>query len=108
MKFKAKGSRKCELVNAKRTVKPVDAAQTLVPSTLKMAALSRLPVATRLNEISAMSTMKMYAVVSTLCQHRLHHSTQSAYLRVQNIDGGRVRAYLATTWQLDIEKSRKG
>lgn len=87
MTIKGKGSCKCELVNAGRTLKPGDAAQALVPSTLKMAPLSRLPVATRLNGISAMSMMKMYGVVSTLCQHRLHNPTQSAYLRAQRIDG---------------------
>ena len=32
------------------TVKPAEVAQTLVPSVLKMAALSRLPVPTRLEE----------------------------------------------------------
>lgn len=47
-------------LNAKRTVKPDDAAQTLVPSTLKMAAWSRLPVAIRLNGVSVMSMMKIY------------------------------------------------
>lgn len=60
VKFKGKVSCICELVNAKRTIKPGDAAQTLVPSTLKMAALSRWPVATRLNRNSAMSIIKMY------------------------------------------------
>lgn len=87
MTIKGKGSCKCELVSAGRTLKPGDAAHALVPSALKMAPLSTLPVATRLNGISAMSMMKMYAVVSTLCQHRLHNPTKSAYLRVQRIDG---------------------
>ena len=63
-------------LNAKRTVKPDDAAQTLVPSTLKMAAWSRLPVAIRLNGVSVMSMMKIYTVVGTLCQHTLHQVNQ--------------------------------
>lgn len=63
----------------KRTIKPGDAAQTLVPSTLKMAALSSLPVATRLNGVSVMSMMRMYTVVGTLSQHMLHNSSRSAY-----------------------------
>lgn len=62
--------------NVQRTVKPGDAAQTPVPSTLKMAALSTLPVPTRLNRVSVMSMMKMYTVVGTLCQHTLHNSSQ--------------------------------
>lgn len=66
-------------LNVKRTVKPGDAAQTLVPSTLKMAARSTLPVATRLNGVSVMSMMKMYTVVGTLSQHTLYNSSQSAY-----------------------------
>lgn len=66
-------------LNVKRTVKPGDAAQTLVPSTLKMAARSTLPVATRLNGVSVMSVMKMYTVDGTLCQYTLYNSSQSAY-----------------------------
>lgn len=79
VKFKRKVLANVSSLNARRTAKPVDAAQTLVPSTLKMAARSRLPVATRLNGVSVMSMMKIYTVVDTLCQHTLHNSSQSAY-----------------------------
>lgn len=92
---------KCEFsLNVKRTVKPCDAAQTLVPSTLKMAALSTLPVPTRLNRVSVMSMMIIYTVVGTLCQHTLHNSNQSACSEYSASMGRKETAYLATTWQL--------
>ena len=83
VKFKRKYLVNVSSLNVKRTMKPVDAAQTLVPSTLKMAARSRLPVPTRLNGVSVMSMMKMYTVVSTLCQHTLHNFKSVSILRVQ-------------------------
>lgn len=50
-----------------------------------------------------MSIMRMYAVVSTLCQHRLHNPTKSAYLRVQRIDGWKGHSVpchdMATRWR---------
>lgn len=79
VKLKRKSLANVSSLNVKRTVKPVLAAQTLVPSALKMAALSTLPVATRLNGVSVMSTVQMYMVVGTLYQHRLYNSSQSAY-----------------------------
>lgn len=57
-----------------RTVKPADAAQTLLPSALKMAALSTLPVPTRLwcdcQHARARSTVD-WAKSSTSCQRML-------------------------------------
>lgn len=83
-------------LNAKRTVKPDDAAQTLVPSTLKMAAWSRLPVAIRLNGVSVMSMMKITRWSVPCVNIRYIKS-----ISISASMGGRVTAYLATTWQLD-------
>jgi hypothetical protein len=47
----------------KRTVKPAEVAQTLLPSLLKMAALSRLPVPTRLEVGLSVMVLRVVAIM---------------------------------------------
>jgi hypothetical protein len=47
----------------KRTVKPAEVAQTLLPSLLKMAALSRLPVPTRLEVGLSVMVLRIVAIM---------------------------------------------
>jgi hypothetical protein len=51
-------------ISAGDTTKPAEVAQTLSPSLLKMAALSMLPVATRLTEVLAEVIKSWRTVIS--------------------------------------------
>lgn len=79
----------------------------LVPSELNMAALSRLPVATRLKTASVMWQLGGKDTLrDTLYRHILSHASLAT--RITDSDGGAHGeigfAYVATTWRLLLKQ----